>query len=528
MKSTQLLSVVLSLIMFTGVTAGNAAFADSDDYYDELEDQLEDFCEMTTDEQSDFFDEHPDLAEYTDRLAEICAIDDVDERYDALYDVIDEVIIEERDDFDDEFDEAEDEYDAMDDDVIDSFEDCVEAGYPVMESYPEQCAVGDMVFVNDDDDYETDEEDHDEYDDDYDKYGDDYERDYTKVDSDMREKLERYCDLSDADRDAYIAEHDKTTDHREKMDRYCTLDEDGRADFIEEHRADYIAHMKEKYSNKKHHMNYDRLCAMAESDRAGEVTDVAKLDRINKWCDMTPEEREEYKKEHHSMMKDKMHDKMGMMHDKMMECGCHEGDDGTMQCPMMDANTDMQCAMMADKMHDKMTKMHDKMKMLGEDHRLKAMIKAKYDISDERLDEIKMKYREKHGDLSDERKSEIKMKFKKHMAEMKFKMSDERRADIHDRVAEMKAFKAELREKASTLSDEEKQQLRSDFIEKAKDLQLAWITPRAQMQAGIDAAEIECREGYSLVNKVSNGVAMCLTADAALKMIDRGIVVPSN
>jgi hypothetical protein len=78
------------------------------------------------------------------------------------------------------------------------------------------------------------------------------------------------------------------------------------------------------------------------------------------------------------------------------------------------------------------------------------------------------------------------------------------------------------------MTDEEKQQLREEFIEKAKDMQLAWITPRTQMTAGIDAAEVECREGYSLVMKASNGVAMCLKAETALTMIDRGIVVPAN
>jgi hypothetical protein len=58
-------------------------------------------------------------------------------------------------------------------------------------------------------------------------------------------------------------------------------------------------------------------------------------------------------------------------------------------------------------------------------------------------------------------------------------------------------------------------------------MQLAWISPRHQMNAGVDAAEIECREGFSLVMKESNGVAMCLKADTALKMIERGIAVPA-
>jgi hypothetical protein len=160
--------------------------------------------------------------------------------------------------------------------------------------------------------------------------------------------------------------------------------------------------------------------------------------------------------------------------------------------------------------------------------RLRAMIMDKRDISDERADEIKMKFEAKHGEDSDKKRSEIKMKYKDHMLKMKFKMSDERKSDIHDRLAEMKAYKAELRQNSSELSDEEKQQLREEFIEKAKDMQLAWISPRTQMTAGIDAAEVECREGYSLVMKASNGVAMCLKADTALKMIDRGIVVPAN
>ena len=107
-------------------------------------------------------------------------------------------------------------------------------------------------------------------------------------------------------------------------------------------------------------------------------------------------------------------------------------------------------------------------------------------------------------------------------------MSDERKSEIHDRLMEMKAFKKELRDRDSDLSDEEKQQLRADFIEKAKDMQLAWINPRTQIAAGVEPVDVECREGFSLVMKESNGVAMCIKADTALKLIDRGIVVPAN
>jgi len=435
MKSRQLLSIVFSLIMFTGVSAGSAAFAESDEYYDDLEDQLEDFCYMTDEQRVDFFSNNPDMAEYDEKLTIICDIEDEDNRYKELDDFIDAVIPETRDvdDFDNEFDELENE-----------FED-----------------------ESADDRYDLD------------------------------DLLDRYCDMTDEDKRAFVAEHDKAEDHVEKMNRYCSLDgEDAREDFIRDHIEEYKDHMKDKVHDKiSDHMDYDRYCSMASSDRLSEITDVAKLDRISKWCDMTPEERDEYKREHHDEMKDKVHDKMS---------DCMAGD-----CPMKD------------KVHDKMMKFSDESK------RLKAMIMEKHDISDERIDEIKMKFKEKYGDITDEKKSELKMKFKDHMATIKIKMTDERKSEIHDRLAEMKEFKAELREKSSDMTDEQKQELREEFIEKAKDLQLAWISPRTQMTAGIDATEVECREGFSLVMKASNGVAMCLKADTALKMIDRGIVVPA-
>ena len=597
MKSTQLLSVVFSLIMFTGVTAGNAAFAESD----EIDDILEDYCEMTLDERNYIVSKY-DLSKYAEKLEIACEIENKNEREDSFDDVIDAIELE--------YYETND----HSDDVLDSFEDCVKSGYPVMESFPEQCMTDeDTVFENDEDDDDYDrydkhdslenrleyfcemsneeknklyaehpriaqysdrlanycemsederedaiedfveehfsgEREHDfDLDDLLDRYcelndedkrdlladhprlapftdrlanycemsedeqdavdelieehGDkiraelrdyskDYRMDYKK---DMREHLEKYCDMTDKEKRAFVAEHDKAEDHVEKMNQYCTLDEDGRMDFIEKHRDEYKAHMKDKMHDKmtdKKHMNYDRLCEMTESDRAAEIDDSEKLDKISDWCEMTPEEREDYKREHHD---NKMHNFDGM----------------------------------SDKAKHHMSAVA-KAKFSENSDRLKSMIMDKHDISDERRDEIRMKYEEKHGDLTDVKKSELKMKFKNHMASMKISMSEDRRSEIHDRVAEMKSFKAELRERSSEFSNEEKQQLREEFIEKAKDMQLAWVSPRTQMTAGVDAAEVECREGYSLVMKASNGVAMCLKADSALKMIDRGIVVPAN
>jgi len=299
--------------------------------------------------------------------------------------------------------------------------------------------------------------------------------------------------MSAEDKKAFVAEHDKAAEHVAKMNEYCSLDEDARKDFITDHMKDK---MRDNMSDKRSHMDYDRLCELSETDRAAKITDSAKLDRISEWCNMTPEERDDYKRDH----PDKKHD-----FDRMS-----------------DMAKDRMSYVAKNKLDDKAMKFSDESK------RLKAMIMEKHDISDERMDEIKMKYREKHGDLTDERKLDLKMKFKNHMKTIKVNMSDERKIAIHDRVAEMKAFKAELRDRASEITNEEKQALRAEFIENAKDMQLAWISPRHQMHAGVDATEIECREGFSHVLKASNGVAMCLKADTALKMITRGIAVPAN
>ena len=571
MKSTHLLSVVFSLIMFTGVTAGNTAFADTD----ELENKLEDFCELSLEQQSYFFTDYPDMVEYDEKLSAICEIADEDEREDALDDFIFDIILtreDVEDDFNDEFDKLEneleddisndgtevendrDEIDDRDDkydrqtdldDRLERFCDMTDeekrqffADHPRIKQFSDRltnyCDLSEDEREDKIDDFIREHvpevRDHDKYglddmlerfcdvtDEDKRKFFDNYPRleqfserilNYCEMSGDerddaidkfveehrdeikdkysnsgtgnLRDHFAMYCDMTSEKRAEKMRMHtDLPDDLREKLARYCEMTEDEQdelRDSIKDRMVDFRGYMKDRMTD-KHNMDYDRLCSMAASDRAAEITDSEKLDRISKWCDMTPEEREDYKKEHRDTMKDKVSDRIRM--------------------------SDMS-------------------------PRLKAMIMEKHDISDEKRDEIKMKYREKHGELTDERKSELKMKFKDHMKAMKIKMSDERRSEIHDRLADMKAFKAELRERASDMTDDEKQQLREKFIEKAKDMQLAWISPRTQITAGIDAAEVECREGFSLVMKASNGVPMCLRADTALKMIDRGIVVPAN
>lgn len=394
MKKTQLLSIVFSLVMITGVAAGNAAYAESDEKQDDLKDRLANFCNLTDTEKDQFFLDHPRIAQFKDRLASICEQSE-DEREIAIEAFIEETIEE--------------------------------------------------------------------------------------SDDNMADKLERYCTLSDVDKETFLAEHDKA-DLKDRLDAYCALDESGRDAYIAEHQM-LVDEMQKRHEEiRDHKAEYQRFCQMTVDELAAEITDSEKLAKVSEWCAMTPEQREEYKKENH------------------------------------DAAMDFK------------EKRHDALERMKENHdisqRLRDMIMDS-DISQERMDELRAKYQEKHGDL-DEKREELKMKFQDHVSAMLGKLSDEQKADIKARHVEMKALKAELREKSSTLTDEEKQELRAEFIEKAKSMQLAWISPRQQVSAGIDAGEIECREGYSLVMKTSNGLPMCLKADSALRMIEKGFAVPAN
>ncbi len=73
-----------------------------EEYYDNLEEQLENFCNLTSEEQSDFFSENPDVLDFDEELVTICEIEDEVEREDALYDSIDVLISELRDDIEED------------------------------------------------------------------------------------------------------------------------------------------------------------------------------------------------------------------------------------------------------------------------------------------------------------------------------------------------------------------------------------------------------------------------------------------
>ena len=63
---------------------------------------------------------------------------------------------------------------------------------------------------------------------------------------------------------------------------------------------------------------------------------------------------------------------------------------------------------------------------------------------------------------------------------MKDRMTDKKHHMNYDRLCDMASS-----DRALEITDEEKQELRADFIEKAKDMRHAWISPRTQMTAGL-------------------------------------------
>ncbi len=93
----------------------------SDEYYDDLEDQLETFCDMTDEERLDFFDENPDVDEFNEEIVSICEMEDESNREDALDDSIDTIISELRDNSEDLVE------DNIEDLVEDNVEDTVES-----------------------------------------------------------------------------------------------------------------------------------------------------------------------------------------------------------------------------------------------------------------------------------------------------------------------------------------------------------------------------------------------------------------
>jgi hypothetical protein len=222
---------------------------------------------------------------------------------------------------------------------------------------------------------------------------------YKKHDYNIREKMDRYCEMSEEDKAALTEKYPMASDHQEKMTEYCMLEDEDRDAFI----VEFMDSIKDKMS--------------------------------------------EYK----------------------------------------------------DSMKDKMSDYKDPMKERMSDHR----------------DTMKDQISDHKDSMTSEKKYRTILRASN--------LTDEQKVDIRAMHSELRDFKHSLRDKS--ISDLDKQEIRDQFMEKAKEFAMTWISPRHQVAAGIDAQLVECREGFELVMKTSNASPMCVKDTTAEKLIERGIAI---
>ncbi len=424
MKKAQLLTVVFSLIMFTGLTAGTAvAYAESDDDKHDFDDRLEYFCEMTDEEKDQLFADHPRLAEFEERLTGLCELDE-DEREDLIDEFIAEYFpnYEDHDDWD--MDDILERYCEMTEDEKSEFAKKYPMASDHQDKMEEYCLLDESereAFIE--------------------EHKDEYRDDHKKHDYDMEDILEKYCEMTDEEKAAFNEKHDKAEDHQDKMEEYCLLDESEREAFIEEHKDEYRDdHKKHDYDMRE---KMDEFCEMSEEDKLAHLEEHDKTEHLaemEEYCSLDDAGKDVFIEEHKDSMKDKMSD--------------HK-----------------------DSMKDKMSDHKDSMKY---DEKHRTILKA--------------------STLTDEQKMEVKT--------------------MH---LELRDMKQSLRDKS--VDESEKQEIRNQFMEKAKEFSMTWLSPRHQIAAGIDADMVECREGFALVMKTSNASPMCVKETTAEKLIERGIAI---
>ncbi len=294
----------------------------------------------------------------------------------------------------------------------------------------------------------------------------------TRADNyDFDDRLEKFCEMTDEEKTAFIEEHDKAKDHQDKMAEYCSLDESEREAYIEEHKDEY----------KKHDYNIreklDKFCEMTEEDKAAFIEKYPMAseyqDKMAEYCSLEDVGRDAFIDE----FKDSIKDKMSGYKDSMKDKGYDYKDS------------------MKDKMSERSGSMMDK--------------------TSEHRDTIK----DQISDHKDSMKSENKYPTVLRASTL----TDEQKVDIRAMHSELRDFKHSLRDKS--INDSDKQELRDQFMEKAKEFAMTWISPRHQTAAGIDAQSVECREDFKLVMKTSNSSPMCVKDTTAEKLIDRGIVI---
>ena len=137
----------------------------------------------------------------------------------------------------------------------------------------------------------------------------------------------------------------------------------------------------------------------------------------------------------------------------------------------------------------------------------------------------------------EEKREEMKAKMEERRAEMEDK-NDEKRADLEAKLSEMteeekEEYKEEMKAKYSEhrtnlktkfdqLGQEKKTELEDRYQAMKENNQENWISPRQQTMIGVDIDEVICLDSFELVQKTSNGAAMCVKPSTAETLIERG------
>ena len=424
MKKVQLLSVVFSLVLISGLSAGTAVtYAESEDDNHDFEDKLEQFCSMTDQQKDQLFEEHPDLVEHEELLTQYCSLDE-DEQEDLIEQFIEEYYpnYQEKDDWD--IEDTLEKYCEMSSDEKAEFVENYPMAAEHQDELEEFCSLDDSEreeFISEhEDEYKTD-------------------HDY-----DLEDILEKYCSMSDEEKATFVEEHEKNEEQQAKMNEYCSLDESEREAFIEEHEDEYK--MNRAYIARE---KMDNFCEMTDEERANHFSEYGKseehLAEMEEYCSLDDSGRDAFIAEHKDAMKEKTSEHKDAMKEKTSE---HK----------------------------------DAMKEKTSEHKYQVLRASK---------------------LTSDQKNEIKT--------------------MH---LELREFKHSLRDKS--VSDSEKELIREQFMEKAKEFSMTWLAPRYQLAAGIDSDMVECREGFELVMKTSNASPLCVKESSVETLVKRGIVISTT
>ena len=395
---------------------------------------------MTDSEKEQLFDDHPRLAEFEERLANYCDLDET-EREELIEEFIEEHFADYKEKSDWDMDDILDRYCEMSEEDQAAFLEKYPMASEHQDKMVEYCSLDESereAFIE--------------------EHKDEFKRAH---DYDIKTKLDKFCEMSPEELAALVEEHGKGEDHLADMEEYCSLDDSGRDAFIEEHKDEFKrAHdydMREKMSE---------FCEMSEEDKADLIEKYHKsedhLTDMEEFCSLDDSGREAFIEEHKDSMGDKMSDHKDSMGDKMSD---HK-----------------------DSMGDKMSDHKDSM-----------------------------------GDKMSDHKDSMSSGDKHHTILRASTLTDEQKNDVRAMHSELRDMKHSLRDKS--VDDATKQSIRDQFMEKAKEFSMTWLSPRHQAAAGIDAQMIECKENFALVMKTSNASPMCVKETTAEKLIERGIAI---